>query len=84
MRVLAYMVVLALAFTMPLWVFVIAAALYFARWSGGELLVIAVCVDALFGSHGTFSGLLYTAITGGLYLFAAAIKPQLRIYQDLI
>lgn len=84
MRVSAYIALIIIAFTMPFWLFVLGVMLYIARWYGGELLIIAACVDVVFGTDGVAGGFLYTLVTAGIFLGATFLKPRLRVYQDLV
>lgn len=84
MRILAFIIVFAVALMMPWWFFLLVAAAYVLRWQGLELLVIAVLVDAQFGTSGVLYGALYTTTVATLVLLGTLIKPHLRAYQDIV
>lgn len=84
MRILAFIIVLAVALMMPWWFFLLTAAAYVLRWHGLELLIVSVLVDVQFGTGGVLYGALYTTTVAGLILFGTLIKPHLRAYQDIV
>ncbi|MCD5382061.1 MAG: hypothetical protein LR017_01950 [Candidatus Pacebacteria bacterium] len=80
MRFWIFIAVLIVALTLPVWCFLISAALY-ALWRPAyELLCIGVCIDAQFGV--VYEGLpyLYTLSAGGIILLADMMKPLLMVY----
>ena len=79
-RIIAFLFLALIGYFMPAPVFLAAAALYIAWWSGYELLVIAAFIDAQFGQGGAFFGYFYTLVVGVFLILAVLLKPRLRFY----
>lgn len=73
-------VVLAMLF-LPFWVSVCFMLLYAYVYSAYELLLIAVLIDAQFGSAENGLWYLYTLSASFILILTVYTKPHLRFYQ---
>ena len=78
MRILSFIILCLLGFLTPLQVFLFCALLYVFFWSGYELLIIALCIDVLFGT--TTTSFLYTISAGLLLVGSELLRPYLSWY----
>jgi len=67
---------------LPLPIFIALATLYALFKPGYGLIVVAVLIDAQFGSAGGGFPYLYTAIAGTVVLTLEFLKPHLSIYTE--
>lgn len=82
MRLSLFIVIIIIALSLPFPFFIIAVLLYVTRYTGYELLPVALCIDAQFGSSSLLHGYIYVASVGFLILSALLIKPLLNVYSD--
>jgi len=80
LRVSSFIGVLIAMLFLPLWIVVPIVCLYALVFTGYELLILAVCMDAQFGDmrHGIWY--MYTLFVSVVLLCAIKIKPHLRFY----
>lgn len=69
------------ALYLPFWCFAILACIYTCVWLPYELLIIAVLVDAQFGSAPFATSYLYTLTTSIFIVTSIYAKPFLRFYK---
>lgn len=82
-RLLAFFVLLLSVLHLPLWFFLPLAIGYTFYFRAYELLFLAGCVDAYYGSSGSFSFSYYTAITLSIVLLIEYLRPFLNINDKL-
>ncbi len=78
-RFAAFIVLILATFFLPFWVFVVGAIMYGIFFTPYELLILAVCVDAVFGEQASGNvWYLYTLLTSIIVFCIACIKPYVR------
>ncbi len=78
-RTISFIIVLVTTVYTSFWFFLPLALFYLFMFDGLEILVLAVCIDALFGNSHSFP-YLYTVTTSGIMIGMMIIKPHLRFY----
>jgi hypothetical protein len=79
-RAISFIGVAIGALFLPLWSFVILAVLYAFVFSGYELIVLSVLIDAQFGDTGAGVWYAYTLSASLVLLVSVYLKPYLRFY----
>lgn len=80
MRLFIFCLLILIALNVPFFVFFVCAFLY-ALWRPAyELIVLGICIDALFGGAISVHGFLYTVSLGVLVLGAEVLKPHVSFY----
>ncbi len=74
-RALSFFVLLIVAFTGPVQIFIVGLAAYGLYFSGYEIVVLAIFVDALFGSSSLVP--IYTLGAAGWLLVIIFFRPYL-------
>ena len=82
-RILAYIVTLLSALFFPWWVFVCVAVVYAFIFSPFEILIIAVCIDVVFGdmTRGFWNTYFYCMMAFIVVTLSLYIKPTLSAYR---
>lgn len=81
MRPISFFVIVLTALLLPLWLFLTCAFLYTLKWSGYELIVVGVLIDAQFGTGSDIFLYQYTVFVSLLVLFLEFLKPHLSWYE---
>lgn len=79
-RIFYFILVFMSALFLPVWIFGPLAVIYALAFSGYELLVIALLVDAQFGDTSRTLWYGYTLMVSVILLAAVAAKPYLKFY----
>ena len=77
-RVFSFIAICVLGVLSPLPLFLFCSFLYVLFWKGHELLLIALCIDSVFGVDAT--AYLYTGGVGALLILSAVVKPHMSWY----
>ncbi len=77
-RVFSFIALSVLGVLSPLPLFLFCAFLYVLFWKGHELLLIALCIDSVFGVDAT--AYYYTGGVGILLIVSAVLKPHMSWY----
>lgn len=78
-RSTAFIVLILATFFLPFWVFIVGTIMYGIFFAPYELLILAVCVDAVFGEQSSGNvWYLYTLSASIVVFCIACIKPYMR------
>jgi hypothetical protein len=84
MRIFCFILLIALAYLSPFWLFLPAAIAYALAFKNPyELLLPAMLVDAHFGWSGEFWGLKYVLATGAVVILSAIVRRYLKTNTNL-
>ena len=79
-RIVFFLILLILATSAPLFLFVVASCVYVALYTGYELIFLGLFIDALYGQMGLFSLPYYTVGALVCVLLLLWVKPRLLVY----
>lgn len=83
MRRLIFFVGVSLAsITLPWWAVLPLWAVYALAYTGYELVVLGILLDAYFGYSAGGLHIFYTAAAAGICILATLIKPRIAWYHD--
>jgi hypothetical protein len=82
MRAGVFIVVALVGLFMPIWFCILASLCYAFWWTGYELIVLGVLIDAQFGLGTSIFAYTYTLMLGAVVLSAESIKPYLSFYRS--
>lgn len=80
-RLIALAFVVVVGFTGPVWLFLVGAAAYGFWFSGYELVILGMLVDAFFGDPENILP-LYTGLAVLWLILVELVKPQLLLYNQ--
>lgn len=80
-RFISFVVVAASGFAGPVWFFLAAAAIYGFWFSGLELVIVAMCIDAFFGNP-EHAVPIYTSMAVLWLIVMELVKPHLLLYNQ--
>ncbi len=78
-RIISFCIVSFFALAGPVFVFIPALVLYVLTYTGSEVLILTVAVDAYFG-YGTTHPYVYTLCTGIGLILVHIVRPRLWVY----
>ncbi len=81
MRLLFFIGLTLTTLMAPFWVFAVLTFVYALMWQSYELLILALCVDALFGDRSTGIFYQYTLFVAMALVMLFFIKPYIRFYK---
>lgn len=81
MRIWCGLLMILVALYLPFWCFALMAFIYTCIWLPYELLVLAVLIDAQFGSTQLVHSYTYTLAISIFILASIYTKPFLRFYK---
>ena len=82
LRVILFVILLFLCAFAPLWVCAVALVCYALRYTAYELIILAVCLDVLYGMQLRFSVPYYTLVVLSGLIIIESIKPHIWVYNQ--